>query len=52
MFQMRYRLLRVLMMLASGALVLQATGCDWISSINTALLAVLTGTTIYVATNI
>ena len=52
MFRMRYRLLRVLMMLATGALVLQAASCDLFAPVQTALLAILTGTTIYLASNV
>jgi hypothetical protein len=49
---MRYRLVRVLMMLAAGGLVLQTAGCDLFATVETALLAILTGTTIFMAMNI
>lgn len=52
MFRTRNRMTRVMMMLATGALMLQAAGCDIVQIIQTGLLGVLTGTTLYLASNV
>ena len=52
MLRKRNRFFRWLMLAASGTIIFQAAGCDFIQVIQTGLLGALTGLTYYLASNI
>lgn len=53
MFGKYHRCVRWIMLIASGAIVFQAVGCDLIlQGISTGLLATLTGVTLFLASNV
>lgn len=45
-------LYRWLMLVASGAFMLQATGCDFLQIVQTSLLGTIAGVTIFLATQV